>query len=262
MRLEVVDATFGYTEDEENAMQSHISLSVESGQICCVLGPNGCGKTTLFRCILGLHKMFSGRVLIDGSDIARWDARKLSNAMAYVSQEHVQPFPYRVKEIVLLGRLSKVGYTGQPGDEDYRIAEEAMRDMGIYELRDETYTDISGGELQLTMIARALAQEPQILILDEPTSALDYGNVVRVIKKVKSLAERGYGILMTTHSPDHAFMCHSDVLLLQKGFPMKYGSAVDIITEKNMKQAFGINMKIVEFVNSRDEVVRMCAPSF
>ncbi len=180
--------------------------------------------------------------------------------MAYVSQNHVPPFPYQVKDVVLLGRINKVGHMGQPTANDYHIVENAMVDMGIFHLRDKVYTDISGGELQLVMIARALAQQPKVLVLDEPTAALDYGNVVRVIEKVRSLAEKDYAVVMTTHSPDHAFMCNSSVVLLQKENPMKFGKAVDIITEKNMKEAYGVNVKIVEFVNTRGEITRMCAP--
>ncbi len=260
MRLEVQDAHCGYVQGE--AVQRYVNFSVESGEVCCMLGPNGCGKSTVFKSILGLIPLQSGRVMVDGENISKWSPSRMADTMAYVSQSHTPPFPYQVKDVVLLGRINKVGYMGQPSANDYHIVENAMMDMGIYELRDKVYTDISGGELQLVMIARALAQQPQVLVLDEPTAALDYGNVVRVIDKVRSLAERGYAVIMTTHSPDHAFMCNSNVVLLQKDNPMKFGRAVDIITEKNMKQAYGVNVKIVEFVNTKDEIMRMCSPVF
>ncbi len=260
MRLEVQDAHCGYNEGD--AVQRYVNFSVESGEVCCVLGPNGCGKSTLFKSVLGLIKLQSGRITVDGENIAKWSASRMADTMAYVSQSHTPPFPYQVKDVVLLGRINKVGYMGQPTANDYHIVENAMADMGIYDLRDKVYTDISGGELQLVMIARALAQQPQILVLDEPTAALDYGNVVRVIDKVRSLAEKGFAVIMTTHSPDHAFMCNSNVVLLQKDNPMKFGRAVDIITEKNMKQAYGVNVKIVEFVNTKNEIMRMCSPVF
>ena len=260
MKLEVKDAHVGYQQGK--AVQRFVNFSVESGEVCCLLGPNGCGKTTLFKSILGLQPFLSGKATIDGDDISRWSASRLADNMAYVSQNHTPPFPYQVKDVVLLGRVNKVGHMGQPKAHDYRVVEDAMQDMGVYELRDEVYTDISGGELQLVMIARALAQEPKMLVLDEPTAALDYGNVVRVIDKVRQLAQRGYAIIMTTHSPDHAFMCDSNVVLLQKNNPMKFGKAVDIITEKNMKQAYGVNVKIVEFVGANGKITRMCAPVF
>ena len=260
MKLEVRDAHVGY--EKGKAIQRFVNFTVESGEVCCVLGPNGCGKSTMFKSVLGLIPLLSGKATVDGDDISNWSASRLADTMAYVSQSHTPPFPYQVKDVVLLGRINKVGYLGQPTANDYHIVENAMIDMGIYDLRDEVYTDISGGELQLVMIARALAQQPQMLVLDEPTAALDYGNVVRVIDKVRELAKKGFAVIMTTHSPDHAFMCNSNVLLLQKENPMKFGRAVDIITERNMKQAYGVNVKIVEFVNTKGEIMRMCAPVF
>ena len=260
MKLEVRDAHIGY--ETGKAIQRFVNFTVESGEVCCVLGPNGCGKSTMFKSVLGLIPLLSGKATVDGDDISGWSASRLADTMAYVSQSHTPPFPYQVKDVVLLGRVNKVGYLGQPTANDYHIVENAMVDMGVYDLRDEVYTDISGGELQLVMIARALAQQPQMLVLDEPTAALDYGNVVRVIDKVRELAKKGFAVIMTTHSPDHAFMCNSNVLLLQKDNPMKFGRAVDIITERNMKQAYGVNVKIVEFVNTKGEIMRMCAPVF
>lgn len=260
MKLEVCDAACGY--NKKFPTLSNVNFSVESGQVCSVLGPNGVGKSTLFRSILGLLPLLEGRVLIDGENIARWSPSRMAQTVAYVAQSHKPPFPYQVKDVVMLGRVNKIGPTGTPSVEDHRIVESAMADMGVDHLRDAVYTDISGGELQLVMIARALAQQPRLLVLDEPTAALDYGNVVRVIGKVRELAAKGYAVVMTTHSPDHAFMCNSKVVLLQRGLPMEFGDAPDIITEKNMRQAYGIDVRVVEFVNDRNQVMRMCAPVF
>lgn len=260
MKLEVRDAQCGYSKKDPTL--SYVNFSVESGEVCSVLGPNGVGKSTLFKSILGLIPLIKGQVLIDGEDIAHWSAARMAETVAYVAQSHIPPFPYQVKDVVMLGRVGKIGPMGTPTAEDYHIVENAMADMGVDHLRDKVYTDISGGELQLVMIARALAQQPRMLVLDEPTAALDYGNVVRVIGKVRELAAKGYAVVMTTHSPDHAFMCNSKVVLLQRELPMKFGDALDIITEKNMKQAYGINVKIVEFVTTNNEIMRMCAPVF
>jgi iron complex transport system ATP-binding protein len=260
MKLEVRDAQCGY--NKKRPTLTYVNFTVESGEVCCVLGPNGVGKSTLFKSLLGLIPLCGGSILIDGEDIAKWSPAKMADNVAYVAQSHVPPFPYQVKDVVMLGRVGKIGHMGTPSAEDYRIVENAMADMGIDHLRDKVYTDISGGELQLVMIARALAQQPRMLVLDEPTAALDYGNVVRVIGKVRELAAKGYAVVMTTHSPDHAFMCNSNVVLLQRDLPMRFGTALDIITEKNMKQAYGINVKIVEFVNTKNEIMRMCSPVF
>ena len=259
MRLELKDVAIGY--DRNQPIQRLVNFTVEDGEVCCVLGPNGCGKTTLFKTLLGLMPPRAGSILIDGEDVAKWSPRRLAQTVAYASQNHVPPFPYRVKDVVMLGRVNKVG-ASQPTEEDYRIVDGAMRDMGVKDLAERPYTDISGGQLQLVMIARALAQQPRLLVLDEPTAALDYGNAIRVIGKVRWLAEQGYAVLMTTHSPDHAFMCRSNVVLLKVGAPMSFGPAAEVITERNMRQAYGLDVRVVEFVNSKDEVMRMCAPEF
>jgi iron complex transport system ATP-binding protein len=242
-------------------VQRFVNFTVESGEVCCVLGPNGSGKSTLFKTVLGLLPRLAGKVALDGEDIARWTPKRLASHMAYVSQGHTPPFPYKVRDVVSLGRMAKVGF-GQPSAADWKVVDNAINDVGVYHLRDRPYTDVSGGELQLVMIARALAQEPQMLVLDEPTAALDYGNVVRVIAKVRELAKKGYAVVMTTHSPDHAFMCNSNVVLLQRDAPMQFGRAVDVITERNMREAYGVGVKIVEFMTREGEIMRMCAPVF
>ncbi|MBS5450055.1 MAG: ABC transporter ATP-binding protein [Coriobacteriia bacterium] len=260
MRLEVRDASCGH--DKKHPTLTHVSFEVESGQVCCVLGPNGVGKSTLFQSVLGLLPLLSGQVLIDGQDVARWSPARMAGQIAYVSQSHKPPFPYQVKDVVMMGRTALMGPTGTPRLEDWNAVDNALEDLGITHLRDKAYTDISGGELQMVMIARALAQKPRMLVLDEPTAALDYGNVVRVIGKVRELAAKGYAVVMTTHSPDHAFMCNSKVLLLQRDAPQVFGDAVNVITERNMRSAYGIGVRVVEFLNPGDTVVRMCAPVF
>ena len=261
MHLSVNDAAIGYEKDKP--LQRYVNFSVTSGEICCVLGPNGCGKTTLVKTVLGLVPLLSGSIAVDGSDVTKWSAQRLSQTMAYVAQRHDQPFPYLVKDVVMMGRIAKTnGIAGQPTREDRNIVENAMADMGIRHLRDVPYVDISGGELQMVMFARALVQEPQMLILDEPTASLDYGNAVRVIEKVRDLAEAGYAVVMITHSPDHCFMTGANVALFMPARPMLFGPAEQVITSANIRKAYGVNVKLVEFVHDNDEVMRMCAPEF
>lgn len=261
MSLVVRDASFGY--DSEHPIQEHVGFSVSNGEVCCVLGPNGCGKSTLIRTILGLGPLFSGSVTFDGEDMTRWNAKRLSRSVAYVAQGHDRPFPYLVREVVMLGRSGKIGaFGGQPTRKDRQIVENALEDMGIRHLRDVPYSLVSGGELQLVMFARALAQGADLLILDEPTAALDYGNAVRVIEKVRELSEEGKGVLMVTHNPDHAFMTHANVALFKKAQPMVFGPATEIITRRNIQEAYGINVKLVEFTHDNQEVMRTCAPEF
>ena len=151
----------------------------------------------------------------------------------------------------LLGRLNGV---------DREIADQAMEDMGVTRYRDTPYTDLSGGERQLVMIARALAQEPALLVLDEPTASLDYGNMIRVMEKIRSLKEKGYAVVMTTHLPDQAFLCGASVVLLRRDGPLLFGPAEQVVTEKNLKDAYGVRVKIMEFAGTDGHIQRLCAP--
>ena len=258
MKLEVRAARCGYPGGP--AILEQVSFTVETGEICCLLGPNGAGKTTLFKSLLGLLKLQGGEIRIDGEDISRWSPRRMAQTAAYVSQLHVPPFPYLVKDVVLLGRVPSTGYFGQPGAMDREIAEQAMEDMGVIRYRDTPYTDLSGGERQLVMIARALAQEPALLVLDEPTASLDYGNMIRVMEKIRALKERGYAVVMTTHLPDQAFLCGASVVLLRRDGPLLFGPAEQVVTEKNLQEAYGVRVKIMEFAGADGHVRRLCAP--
>jgi iron complex transport system ATP-binding protein len=257
MKLELNNVACGY---EKHPVLHHVTFSVQTGEICCLLGPNGVGKTTLFKTLLGLLKPLEGQITIDGENTARWTAAKLARHLAYVSQQHQPPFPYQVKDVVALGRISHAGYTGKLNRLDYAIAAEAMADMGITHLANRPYTDVSGGERQLVMVARALAQQPKYLVLDEPTANLDYGNMVRVMSKLRALRDKGYGIIMTTHSPDQAFLCDAKVVLLRQDGTMDFGPAAQVITERSMQEVYGIDVRVVEFYDRNEQLVRLCAP--
>lgn len=258
MILEVRNAYCGYS--KESSVLNNINFTVSTGEVCCLLGPNGVGKTTLFKSILGLLRLKGGEVNIDGENIRSWSIKKIAKTIAYVPQAHTPPFPYKVKDVVLLGRTSQMGYFGQPFKADYEIANEAMKDMGIEHLRDKEYTDISGGERQLVLIARALTQEPDFLVLDEPTENLDFGNAVKVIKEVNKLKEKGLGVIMTTHSPDQVFQCDCNVVLLQRNNPLIFGTANEVVNESNLKSAYGVDVKILEYFDDNGNFRKVCTP--
>lgn len=260
MKLEVRDISCGY--DKNNPVLTHVSFDIASGDICCILGPNGVGKSTLFRSILHLIPLIDGKICIDGENTARWKPSRFAGKMAYVEQAHIPSFPYLVKDVAMLGRLGQISAFGHPSRHDYQVVEQALEDTGIRHLRDKVYTDISGGERQLLMIARALAQEPELLVMDEPTANLDYGNMILVLECMKELARKGLSIIFTTHLPDQAFMCDAKTLILFRGGPAVFGEAAKVITERNLQEAYHADIQVLEILDQWGNPVRICRPAF
>lgn len=255
MILEIKDASFGYA---ERTVLRDISFKVSTGEFLCLLGPNGVGKTTLFKSILGFMNVKDGEITLDGENIRRWSKPRLAKAIGYVPQAHTPPFPYTVMDVILMGRMAHLGLFASPSREDVKIAEESLETLSISFLKNMIYTEISGGERQMVLIARAITQKPQLLILDEPTSNLDYGNQVRVLLQIKKLTDEGIGVLMTSHFPNHAFLCSSKVALLNKnGFEV--GTTDDLITETNMRDTYGINVKIAK-IDDHGVDIKSCVP--
>jgi iron complex transport system ATP-binding protein len=233
-----------------------VSFALDSGEVVCLLGANGSGKTTLFKAILGLLRLNGGRILVDGADTASWPRRRLARTLAYVPQAHIPPFPFAVRDVVLMARTAHRGVFGAPSRRDAAIAEGALETLGVSHLANARYTEISGGERQLVLIARALAQQAECLVMDEPTSNLDFGNQVRVLRKVKELAGRKLGLLMTTHFPDHAFLCASRVAVLKTGKLLAIGSPDEVLTRHRLENAYGVPVRIAEVEAGR----RVCVP--
>lgn len=255
MILEIKDASFGYS---KRTVLKDISFEVTSGEFFCLLGPNGVGKTTLFKSILGFIDVRGGEITLNGQNIRKWSKPRLAKAIGYVPQAHTPPFPYTVMDVILMGRMAHLGSFSSPSRKDVKIAEESMETLSISFLKNMIYTEISGGERQMVLIARALTQKPQLLILDEPTSNLDYGNQVRVLLQIKKLSEEGIGVVMTSHFPNHAFLCSSKVALLNKnGFEV--GTADELITETNMRDTYGINVKIAK-IDDQGVNIKSCVP--
>lgn len=257
MILELRDLTCGYGRRE---VVSHVSLSIKAGDNLCLLGPNGVGKTTLFRAILGAIEPMGGEILVDGKSLAGQSRRQRARVMAYVPQAHTAPFPFHALDVVLTGRTAHIPLTSSPSSHDYEVARASLDRMGVGGLEDRPYTELSGGERQLVLIARALAQEPRVLIMDEPSSHLDFGNQVRLLSLIKSLVrERDLAVLMSSHFPNHAFSAATQAGLVKDGRLVALGAPEEVLTEAALEDIYGIPVRILEGDPSTDPTLKVCA---
>jgi len=234
-----------------------ISFDVAEGTLVNVLGPNGTGKSTLFRCILGLNRSYTGTIIVNGKDIRTLSIRERAREMAFIPQSHKPVYDYAVLDVVLMSSGAGSGVFFSPKSSDVERAYEALERVGIGFLADRPYTRISGGEQQLVLIARALAQNASTIIMDEPTSALDYGNTVRVLSCVRQLAEDGLTVIQSTHQPDQAFLYADKTLVLHEGNVLAYGTPKDTITAELISKIYGVD---VEVNSLHDDKVRVCVP--
>lgn len=257
MTLAADNLAFGY---RSRQVGSGVTLELGRGEVLCLLGPNGSGKTTLFKTLLGLLPPQAGRVLVDGSDAALLSRDVIARHVSYVPQAHGAFFPYTVREVVLMGRTAHLRMFSAPAARDRSAAMDALSRMGIAHLADAIYTQISGGERQLALIARALAQDARMVIMDEPTANLDFGNRVRVLERVRALAAEGIGVLLSTHDPDHAFLCADRVAMLRDGRLQDCGVPEDVMTAERLRELYGVEMIISEIMVDGGRR-RVCLPS-
>ena len=243
LRIEAKHLDFGY---RGHRVGSDVSLALEAGEVLCLLGPNGSGKTTLFKTLLGLLSPQGGQVMIDGADLQLRKRDEVARLVSYVPQAHAAFFPFTVREVVLMGRTAHLGVFSSPSRRDREVAQAVIDRMGLGHLADSVYTRISGGERQLTLIARALAQDARIVVMDEPTANLDFGNQVRVLEQIRSLAGAGMGVLLSTHDPDHAFVCADRVAMLHDGKLARTGTPKDAINSDSLRQLYGVEVVVTE----------------
>jgi len=258
MKLEIRNLSCGYG---KRRVVDSISLSINAGEVIGLLGANGCGKTTLIKTILGLQPIQGGEVLLDGTNIQSWTSAQIARVVGYIPQMHTPPFPFQVLDVVLMGRTAHIKPFASPSPKDVKIAEQALEMLDITYLRDRIYTEISGGERQLVLIARALAQEPKILIMDEPTASLDFGNQIRVLNHVNQLAGLNIAVLMSCHFPEHAFLYTNRVVLLNEGRILHSGTPDETITTERLKKLYGVDVDIITVNNRMNQEIQVCIPA-
>ena len=241
--IEVDNLSFGYP---GRPVGKDVSFALDVGEVMCLLGPNGGGKTTLLKTILGIQPAQDGQVRIAGEDAASWTPAERAQALAYVPQSTAATFPFTVREMVLMGRTARLGLFAQPGARDRAIADATLAQLGVTHLGDRPFTEISGGERQLVLIARALAQEAKVVILDEPTASLDFANQNRVLGIISLLKQQGLAVLFSTHHPDQAFAVADEVAMLREGRLMKSGSVAATLTEAALGELYGAQVVIAE----------------
>jgi iron complex transport system ATP-binding protein len=261
--IDVKNIAFSYG---KKSIFNNISLSMDKGEVLCLLGPNGCGKTTLLDCILGILNPEKGRILLNGKDTAGFKSGHLARSISYVPQGHVGTFPYTVLDMVLMGRAVHISMFSSPTKDDIIIAEEALHQVGLSHLKDHPYTQLSGGEGQLTLIARALAQKAPVIIMDEPTSHLDFRHELIVLETIMNLVrEKNISIVMATHFPNHAFFFEGNhintrVAMLHRGSFINTGTPEEALTEEFIQKLYGIGAEVISFGNNGKKKLKHVIP--
>ena len=256
MPVEVRNLSFSYG---THRVLNDLSFSVPDSALVAVLGPNGVGKSTLFRCLLGLLRGYEGEILLNGRPRGECAPRDLARIAAYVPQSSAPTFSYTVFETVLMGTTARLGLLEYPGRAERERAENALRQLGIEDLADRRIDQISGGEQQLVLLARALAQDARLLVMDEPTANLDYGNQQRVLQSIVKLTEQGYTVLLSTHHPDHALRYATHVLALQDGRLAAYGETEAVLTSELVEKLYCFRVQFAE-MQTENGTVKCCIP--
>ena len=255
MSIEIKDLSFSYG---DHRVLNRVSFSAEYGEFLSVLGPNGAGKSTLFRCMLGLLSPSGGGTWIDGAPVSGLNEKDLAKKIAYIPQSHSPAFNFSVLDMVLMGTTAQMGRFSSPGEAQRKGAEEVLERLGIAHLKDRGYCNISGGERQLVLIARAMAQQARVLVMDEPSASLDFGNRIRVMQTVKTLTRDGYAVIQSTHDPDQAFLYSDKILALYSGEVLAWGTPKETVCNSLISRLYGVD---VEVCSLREDTVRVCIPA-
>jgi iron complex transport system ATP-binding protein len=235
VNVEGRELTIGYP---DHTVGSGLSVALATGEVLALLGPNGGGKTTLLKTLLGLLRPKAGEVMLGDKPLSDCSIRERARTIAYVPQVHVGTFAFTVETVVLMGRSAHGNLFSAPSAHDRAVAHASLERFGIARLSQRPYTEISGGERQLVLLARALAQEPQFIVLDEPTASLDFGNQGKVMREIKALAASGHGVLFTTHDPNHALRTADRAFLLRDGACIAEGPVANVLNRAQLEELY------------------------
>ena len=252
--VEVKNLTFSYGKQK---VLDRVSFTAEAGQLLSVLGPNGVGKSTLFRCMLGLLTPLEGEILVQGERVDVMKPGALAQKIAYIPQSHDPVFHYSVFDMVLMGTTAQTGLFSAPNKEQKHLVSETLERLGLSSLADRSYRTLSGGERQLVLIARAMVQKAKVLLMDEPSASLDFGNRIMVMNRVRELCKEGYCVIQTTHDPEQAYLYSNNILALQKGTVLAHGRPQDVFNEALISALYGIE---VEVCHIKNDALRVCIP--
>ena len=257
--LEVNDLRCGYGK-RSNAIEivHGVSFHLDTNEFVCVIGSNGCGKTTTLKAVMGLLPAMGGTVTVNGVDVHKMPERELARHFAYIPQAHTPPFPFSVADVVMMGRTPYVNRLARTTRHDRMVAYKALEMLGIDQFADEQYTQLSGGQQQMVLIARALTQQSDILVMDEPTASLDFGNQQLVLSRMRVLSQMGKAVIMVTHDPDHALFCADRVVVMERGLVIGEGTPDECITTEMLRRIYDTEARVLDVEVEPGRVERTC----
>lgn len=263
MRLRTENASFAYpgkTDEEKRYLFRDVNIDLEGGGIMAILGPNGSGKTTFLRCLMGMLKWTSGKSYFDDKDTNTLSSKEFWSKVSYVPQQRMATSSFTAFESVLLGRSGQIGFLSTPKKSDIEAAEKIMEELGIIAYKNRDCNTLSGGEFQMVLIAKALVSDPELLILDEPESGLDFRNQLVVLNTMDSLKNKGISCIFNTHYPKHALQ-KADCSLILGGKQAYFGKTSEIVNEKTIEDVFGVKAVINE-MKVNGEVIKNIVPLY
>lgn len=242
MRYKINKLSFKYPSSKQ--ILNNISFNIKKGQLYTVLGKNGIGKTTLFNCLLNFNNKYEGTITLNDKDIKTLKEKEIAKLVSYVPQSTNCTFDYTVFEYVLMGTASNISLFSSPSNKEKEQVKIALKELNILNLENKKFNELSGGEQQLVLIARAIVNNPEVIFFDEPTSHLDYENQIKVLRIINNLKDKGYTIVLTTHDPNHAFLLKGNVILFDNKGLIKKGDYKKVLTKKNLQAVFGKELQI------------------